>query len=304
MSDRNTVSGTFSRKVKEEIKENIGKARHCQLAELAVIISFYGRISIKGGKPELGIQSEHEYIHEKFNSLIKKAFGIDELTTDDVMRVLAAVKIWNENENMFMDPKIINPVLLQQSCCRRAFIRGAFLSAGSMSDPNKSYHLEIVCSEERQASQVKEVINSFDMDAKIVTRKKNYVVYMKEGEHIVDLMNIMGAYKALMDLENVRIMKEMRNSVNRKVNCETANIGKTVNAAVRQISAITYIRDNYGLDSLPEQLGEMAEVRLENPDTPLKDLGALLDPPIGKSGVNHRLRKLVEMAEEMGMNSQ
>ena len=99
-------------------------------------------------------------------------------------------------------------------------------------------------------------------------------------------------------------MKEMRNSVNRKVNCETANIGKTVNAAVRQISAITYIRDNYGLDTLPEQLREMAEVRLENPDTPLKDLGSLLYPPIGKSGVNHRLRKLVEMAEEMGLKAQ
>ena len=140
---------------------------------------------------------------------------------------------------------------------------------------------------------------TFDVDAKIVERKKHYVVYLKEGAQIVDMLNVMGAHVALMNLENVRILKEMRNSVNRKVNCETANISKTVNAAVRQVEDIQYIMKTKGLSSLPDNLQEIAQVRLEHPDMPLKDLGTLLTPPIGKSGVNHRLRRISEIAEKL-----
>ncbi|MCR5271552.1 MAG: DNA-binding protein WhiA [Lachnospiraceae bacterium] len=294
------MNTTFSHRIKEELAEITGSGRHCQLAELSVIISFFGRIKIVGGIPSLTLHTENEYIEKKFGMLLKSAFDIDEITEKDVMRILGAVKVWNENEGRFSDTRTVNNILLQQSCCKRAYIRGAFLSVGSMSDPNKGYHLEFVCQYEDQAKQLRDEINSFGLDSKVIARKKNFVVYIKEGENIVDLLNVMGAYKSLMDLENVRIVKEMRNSVNRKVNCETANISKTVNAAVKQVAAITYIRDEAGLDSLPDPLREMAEVRLENPDTPLKDLGCLLDPPIGKSGVNHRLRKLVEIAEEMG----
>lgn len=294
------MNETFSHKVKEELTETVGSARHCQLAELSVILSFFGRIKIEGGIPSLSIHTEHKYIHEKYKKLLKGAFGIEEVKSEDVLRVLAAIKIWHEDKGCFSDIRVVSPILLQQSCCKRAYIRGAYLAAGSMSDPNKAYHLEMVCQTKDQANELRDTINSFDMDAKVIMRKKNYVVYLKEGEHIVDLLNVMGAYKSLMDLENVRIVKEMRNSVNRKVNCETANISKTVNAAVRQISAITYIRDEIGLDSLPDPLKDMALVRLENPDTPLKDLGGLLNPPIGKSGVNHRLRKLLEIACEAG----
>ena len=135
------------------------------------------------------------------------------------------------------------------------------------------------------------------MDAKIVERKKHYVVYLKEGSQIVDILNVMEAHVALMNLENVRILKEMRNSVNRKVNCETANISKTVNAAVKQVEDIVYLRDTVGLNSLPENLREMAELRLEYPEAPLKELGTYLNPPVGKSGVNHRLRKISMIAE-------
>ena len=134
-------------------------------------------------------------------------------------------------------------------------------------------------------------MNSFDVDAKIVERKKHFVVYLKEGAQIVDILNVMEAHVALMNLENVRILKEMRNSVNRKVNCETANISKTVNAAVK------HIREVMGLDSLPDNLKEMALLRLEYPEAPLKELGMYLDPPVGKSGVNHRLRKISEIAD-------
>lgn len=168
-----------------------------------------------------------------------------------------------------------------------------------MSDPHKSYHFEFVCTTREQAEQLRELILDFEMDAKIVQRKKYFVVYLKEGDQIVNMLNVMEAHIALMNLENVRIIKEMRNSVNRQVNCETANINKTVNAAVRQIEDIEFIRDKIGLNELPEHLRKMAEVRLEYPEAPLKELGAYLTPPVGKSGVNHRLRKLCEIADNM-----
>ena len=149
------------------------------------------------------------------------------------------------------------------------------------------------------SSGLKEMIESFDIKAMIVSRKKYYVLYIKEGSGIVDLLNIMEAPVSLMNLENLRIVKEMRNSINRRVNCEVANITKTVNAATKQIEDITYLRDHYGFENLHVNLREMAEVRLEHPDATLMELGQFLDPPVGKSGVNHRLRKLSELADKI-----
>ena len=137
------------------------------------------------------------------------------------------------------------------------------------------------------------------MDGKVVRRKKSFVVYLKEGTQIVDIMNVMEEHVCLIELENVRILKEMRNSVNRKVNCETANINKTVSAAVKQVEDITYLRDTIGFENLPENLVEAALARLENPEAALKELGEALTPPVGKSGINHRLRKLSEMADKV-----
>lgn len=190
-------------------------------------------------------------------------------------------------------------LLIRDACCRRAFLRGCFLASGSMSDPEKNYHLEFVCAYEKQAQLILKVIASFEIEAKMVLRKKYYVVYIKEGESIVDLLNVMEAHVSLMSFENLRILKEMRNSINRRVNCEAANITKTVNAASRQVESIMFIKEHGGLKQLPVQLLEMAELRLENPDLPLKELGALLDPPVGKSGVNHRLRKIGEIADKL-----
>ena len=130
-------------------------------------------------------------------------------------------------------------------------------------------------------------------------RKKHFVVYVKEGAGIVDILNVMEAHNSLMDLENIRIVKEMRNSVNRKFNCEMANLNKTVSAAVRQIEDIKYISDTVGLSYLSKPLMEIAAVRLENPDSSLKELGELLSSPVGKSGVNHRLRKISEIADDL-----
>ena len=159
----------------------------------------------------------------------------------------------------------------------------------------------IEAQEEQQAEarQLQEVIAAFSIDVKIVVRKKYYVVYIKEGSQIVEILGVMEAHVALMELENIRILKEMRNSVNRQVNCETANINKTVSAAVKQLGDIAYIRDTVGLDFLPEALAEIAKLRLEMPDATLKELGENLSAPVGKSGVNHRLRKISTIAESL-----
>jgi len=218
---------------------------------------------------------------------------------DDAMRVLLASKLIDKDGEISEEFSLMKNLIIQHVCCKRAFIRGAFLAAGSMSNPEKSYHIEIVCTAAKKAGQLCMVINSFGLDAKVIIRKKSYVVYLKEGSQIVDLLNVMEAPVALMEMENIRILKEMRNSVNRKVNCETANINKTVSAAVKQAEDIRYIRDTIGLDQLPEGLQEIARIRLEYPNATLKELGELLETPLGKSGVNHRLRKLSEEAERL-----
>lgn len=284
---------SFSHEVKEELEKHISPARHCQMAELAALMNFSGQFGRDGdGNYTIGFQTENETVIRKGFTLLKKTFNID------VDAVIDEDKM-QELHHKFGDlSRPVDPLLLKNSCCQRAFIRGAFLSIGSVSAPEKGYHLEFVCTDEAKANQLRSIMQNFDIEAKIVLRKKYYVVYMKEGKAIVDLLNVMEAHVALMNLENLRIIKEVRNSVNRRVNCEAANITKTVNAASRQIEDILLIRDACGLENLPENLRQMAEVRLEYPEAPLKELGELLDPPVGKSGVNHRLRKLSEMAEK------
>lgn len=286
---------SFSSDVKEELVRQTSKSRHCQIAELAAILACDGLV--EEAPLRVSLRSENPLLLQKYALLMRLVFGVDiskPLAAEDVSRLLDAVKWTPDNANGGRT----SGLLLQKTCCRRAFLRGAFLAVGSISDPQKGYHLELVARGMEQALQLQEIMQDFELDAKIVERKGHDVVYLKEGAQIVDMLNVMEAYVSLMNLENVRILKEMRNSVNRKVNCETANISKTVNAAVKQIQDIERIRDAIGLESLPEHLRQMAELRLEYPDTPLQALGELLDPPVGKSGVNHRLRKLAEIAAE------
>jgi DNA-binding protein WhiA len=219
------------------------------------------------------------------------------LDYDAARKMLQSTKLLDAYGEVSENLSIRDNLIIQKECCKRAFIRGAFLASGSISDPEKFYHFEIVCASYEKALQLQKMITSFEIEAKIVERKRHYVVYIKEGAGIVDILNVMEAHVALMEFENIRIVKEMRNSVNRKVNCETANLKKTVSAAVKQLEDIQYIRDTVGLETLSESLEAIAKVRLENPDASLKELGTLLTPAVGKSGVNHRLRKLSEIAD-------
>lgn len=309
---------SFSKDVKEELSAQLSGARHCMLAELAAILSYSGRLVGSNHKYYLKLQTESIVVARKYFTLIQKTFNINiEISikrnsgfkksciycliikdTNHIDLILKATKI-NYNESNYGEIGIANQLIVQNACCKRAFIRGAFLSSGSMSNPKKSYHLEIVLTDKEKAEQLQDIIQSFSIDAKTVIRKKNYVVYIKEGSQIVDLLNVMEAHVALMNLENVRILKEMRNSINRQVNCEAANISKTVNAATKQIDDIAYIRDKVGFGDLAEGLKEIAVLRLQHPEASLKELGAMLIPPIGKSGVNHRLRKLSLIADHL-----
>lgn len=311
---------SFSSEVKEELATHGSSSRHCQLAELAAIICFLGRTETDGESGiRLGLQTENEAVLRKCFTLLKKTFNISTdivirrnaylnkkpsfqvsvLEDEDARRVLLAARLLDEHGEIGENLSVVGNLVVQNPCCRRAFLRGAFLAAGSISDPEKFYHYEIACTAQAKARQLQDIMATFDMDARIVKRKKYFVVYVKEGSQIVNLLNVMEAPVALMELENIRILKEMRGSVNRQVNCETANINKTVSAAVKQMEDIVFIRDMIGLEQLPEGLCQIAKLRLERPEASLKELGEALDPVVGKSGVNHRLRKLSILAEEL-----
>lgn len=284
----------------------MSRARHCQIAELAALFSCCGKMVPEGdGNFFAKFVTENLTVARKYSILVKKAFQYSIemsvrghqyilyiLDEEDALTFSKALKL-GEGKTL------VHELVVQRSCCKRVFIRGLFLACGSVANPARGYHLEMALGSMGKAREVIRLLQAFEIEAKMVERKRNYIVYVKEGARIVDLLNVMGAHVALMDFENVRILKEVRNSVNRQVNCETANIKKTVSAAARQIEDIQYIRDTSGFGTLPKGLAEIAIIRLEHAEVSLKELGGMLDPPIGKSGVNHRLRKLSGIAEEM-----
>ena len=321
---------SFSGKVKEELLEHYARARHCDIAELSAIVHMAGEFKVgHGGVCCLKVHTENLGVARKCFTLLQKTFNISTETRvqqenqqtgyfcriDDpelILRILQGIKFLDQTgsptsgEESLQDGLRcpVSRLLIRNSCCQRAFLRGAFLAAGSMSNPGKGYHLEIVCSTMERAEQIQSIMKEFELDARIVTRKKNQVVYLKEGSQIVDFLGVVEAGSALMNLENIRIRKEISNNINRKVNCETANIGKTVSAAVKQIEDIRYIETHVGFSQLTEELEETAVCRLRYPEATLKELGEMMNPPVGKSGVNHRLRKLGRIADELRGNKE
>ena len=311
---------SFSGEVKEELARQLPTARHCQIAEIAAILSVCGQVSISENDEYCIIMhTENVLVARKYFTLLQKTFNIEAeirirkntclkktniyviqvKNHTDAVRVLQAAKFMTPDLEIGEDLSMMNHLIVQKECCKRAFLRGTFLVAGSISDPEKSYHLEIVCSTLERATQIQSIMQEFELDARIVMRKKYQVVYIKEGSQIVELLGLMGAGLSLMELENIRIRKEISNNVNRKVNCETANISKTVSASVKQTEDIRYIETHMGFSQLSESLAQTAAVRLKYPEATLKELGEMMEPPVGKSGVNHRLRKLSMIADEL-----
>lgn len=325
---------SFSGEIREELAAQGGGAAHCRAAELTAIILMCGAVSISVfDRESLRIQTENVHVVRAFCYLVRKLAHVTPQVGIRRKRlhggrsaadVQQEDRLENEQENRqdsqrvritylaaVMDPGKAREILdlchipdapmrsVRRDCCKRAYLRGAFLVSGSVSDPKKSYHLEIVCANEEQAGFALSMMRDMGLDARMVLRKEKFMVYLKEADQISDMLGLMGSTNALLNFENVRILREISGSVNRQVNCETANISKTVDAAVRQIEDIRYLEQHMGLKQLPENLREAAQVRLENPDVPLKRLGELMDPPIGKSGMNHRLANISRIAQEM-----
>ncbi|MBE3102075.1 MAG: DNA-binding protein WhiA [Firmicutes bacterium] len=310
---------SFSSKAKSEICRTSAGKSCCKLAELAALIHTSGTIHL-GGKEQvnLKVSTENAFIARRIFMLLKDLYQVNaevlvrrnrrlrknnsfvmHITQSSTPRKILEdtfILYRDSNGNMGIHSEIAEQ-LIRKKCCKKAYLRGAFLGGGSVSDPEKAYHLEFIAHSEDYGESLCKLIMEFDLHAKLIERKNNYVVYLKEGEHIVNLLSLIGAHTALLNLENIRIYKGIRNNINRIVNCETANLSKTVNASVRQTDNIEYIKDKIGFMNLPASLREIAELRLEYPDASLKELGEMLSPVVGKSGINHRLRKLDKIAK-------
>lgn len=298
---------SFSSEVKEELVHQIGSARHCQIAELTAFLLATGMNT----ESHIYLKTENFRLAKKVCMLIYRLFGYScqvcvRTYKEQKIPTLYEVAVLNKCQckQIFQTCKLLeseelNHLITQKDCCKRAFIRGAFLVNGSVNNPEKSYHFEIACESESFALEIQEMMRFFELDGKIVKRKKYHVVYLKEGSMIVDALNVMEAHRALMNMENIRILKDVRNQTNRKVNCDIANINKTLSAAQKQLEDIRLIERKKGFSELSEGLRQVAELRLQEPELSLKELGELLNPPVSKSGVNHRLRKLSEIAETL-----
>ena len=312
---------SFSMDVKNELAHVMPDKKCCMLAEIAGFIRMCGSIRlVGGGKFRIITTTENPAVARHYKKLIKDYFGIDtalevgqgntlkkgrayNLTIDPEKlseQILRETGILMVKEGMNYISDGIYDGLIRTKCCRKACLRGIFLAAGTVTDPEKSYHMEFHCNSQILAGDVKKLINSFvDLHSKISVRKKNYAVYVKEAEQIIDILAIMGAHSQIFTFENVRITKEIRNKANRINNCDNANIDKTLQAAEKQLAWIRKIQDKKGLRFLPDKLYEVAVLRLDNPEATLQELADMMEPPMKKSGLNNRMRKIEELAGKL-----
>ncbi len=311
---------SFSSETKKELSKLEQGKKCCTLAEISGFVRMNGSIRLKGGgRINVFITSEDPSIARHFKSVIQSYFdtttSLDvtaemalrkgktyRITLDeDIMgeRMLREIGLLTikEGNNVFVDG--IPQEIIKKKCCKRAYLRGIFMASGSINNPEKGYHFEIVCKDRFIADDVVKLLGSLKISAKSMTRRDQFVVYVKEGESIADILRLTGAHSQLMEFENIRVLRDMRNKVNRIVNCESANLDKSVNAAGRHIENIQTIDKFIGLNNLPEKLRAAAKVRLENPYASIKELAENMDPPISKGGMNHRLEKIDEIAERL-----
>ena len=314
---------SFANEVKKEIARIEVSSRHCLLAESAAIFLGCGQVTEETGRVCLKLETDQYLVAKRFFYLIEEAFACRmqiivrirhcashkryELLLygrEQIERMLQAWKCTSASIPCDERDPVLSQVLLMSTCCRRAFLRGMFLVCGTMSTPEKNYHLEFVCNGPAQAGQLVSLMKFFSLEPKTVWRKGNQIVYIKEGRQVADMLNILQATVSLLEYENIRIKREIRGNINRKVNCEAANISKTVAAAMDQIRDIELIEQTVGLNSLSPELFETARMRLQYTDMALRELGAMMNPPVGKSGMNHRFHKLKKMADEIRANKE
>lgn len=302
---------SFTAQVKEEIiKKSVHRKGCCNYAELAGILAYSAVFKESGNGVVLQIVFENADVAMRCYNLIRKLFGniatiekkqystrhtLYKIKVADIRQLLQNVGLTDTDGVAFH----VSPDITSQKCCRKAFVRGAFLGGGSIADPEKRYHFEFVTTHYLISEDMKQILETFHIHAKNVTRQSKYVTYLKDSEIICDLLTMMGAYSCVLDIYNTKIYKEIKNQANRVTNFESANITKVVDASIRQVEAIRTIEQKRGLESLDSPLQEIARLRLQNPDISMLELGQLLTPAIGKSGVNHRMRKLIDIADKL-----
>ena len=303
---------SFSSQVKAELTAVSVLKKHCRRAELAGIIYSASTLSITGKGIGLSVSTENMSVVKRTISLLEKLFevsaelsAVEQLpkkTQTYIVTVSKSREAMSVLEGLGLklgagiepDESVFREMLLRE-CCKKAFLRGAFLGGGSMSDPNKVYHLEIVMGSQQLADAAVKILRELGMNAKYTQRKESFVIYIKEIEQIVEFLTHTGAYSAILELENIRILKEINNNINRAYNCESANIDRTIESAGEQIKCIKIIAEHIGLESLSASLRQAAELRLANPLASLSELAAI-EPAVSRSAINHRMRKLKEIA--------
>ena len=301
---------SFSGEVKKELALKTGIPDHCRRAELAALFQCGGRLCTDSeGKKSIIFSSENAEIVKKCFTFLTKSYKIalllpeeyldDRNRTEYVLTVTDGESVERilSDLGFFENPEQLRRIL-EKPCCKRAYIRGLFLMNGSITDPAKGYHWELKVPGEQEAEQVLSILAEFGITPKQTTRKGQHYLYLKEGSETGDMLTLTEATNALLKFEEQRVLRETRGIINRRVNCECANLNKTLSASGKQIAGIEYIRDTVGFDSLPENLVELAELRLEHPTASLSELGEMLHPALGRSGVNHRLQKLMSIAED------
>ncbi|MBG9820068.1 DNA-binding protein WhiA [Bacillus safensis] len=306
---------SFASETKKELT-NLDVKDCCTKAELSALIRMNGSLSFSNRKLILDIQTENAAIARRIYTLLKKKYDVTvELLVHKKMRLkknnVYIVRLVERAKTILEDLKIlgeqfvfernISEELVKKRCCKRSYMRGAFLAGGSVNNPEtSSYHLEIFSLYKEHNDALCELMNQFHLNSKTLERKKGYITYMKEAEKITEFLSVVGAHNSLLRFEDVRIVRDMRNSVNRLVNCETANLNKTIGASLRQVENIQFIDEKIGLDALPEKLREIAKLRVDYQEVTLKELGEMVESgKISKSGINHRLRKLDQIAEQL-----
>lgn len=308
---------SFASDARGELARDLCTHICCAKSELTAALLSSGGISYRGKRRyALSLTAADGAVVRRYFALLKQFWGITAqirtlfseslnqtryqlmIPEEESLRLLEELRLLDENA-LFGVRQLPDPELVKYSCCKKSFVKGAFLMVGAVSNPDKEYHLEIAAPTEEFAKFVIEMMNYFEISAKNTCRKSKYVVYLKRAEELSSVLTLLGAANSVLHLENVRIKKDVSNQVNRQMNCDTFNINRTMNAAEAQIQDIRYLEEEIGLDKLPVSLKEIAEVRINNPETSLSGLGELLNPPISKSGVNGRLRKLSELARKL-----
>ena len=312
---------SFSAEVKNELARTEPQKKCCQLAEIAGFLRVAGSIRLAGGgKMHIAVSTDNAAIARHYKRLIKEYFKVDtslsvgeggvfkkgyrytlsigpEDRSEQILRETGILLV-REGNNYISDG--IYDDIIKTKCCRKSYLRGIFLGAGSVSDPEKSYHLEIVCTSRQLSQDLKKLINTFeDLSAKTVLRKNKHVVYIKSSAYIRDTLAIMGATSHVFIFEDVMIKRQMMNQLKRIINCDDANTDRVVEASRKQIDAIERLKasDKYRL--LSDKLRDIAELRTKHPEASISQLGEMLDPPLKKSGVNNRLKKLMEIADSV-----